>query len=126
MVRTALILLLCVGLLLPKATATLAVLLPGSFSTIVICTGTEVVAISLDARGQPVGNTEIQDLDCLSEANPIADVQIDPQWQILHRHYNRRFSMREAVTFSPSPEDRPSLGRAPPARTILSHFSSLA
>ncbi|MEM8655624.1 MAG: hypothetical protein AAGF36_12855 [Pseudomonadota bacterium] len=121
MFRSALILLLCVGLLLPKATATLAILLPGSFSTIVICTGSEVITISLDQHGEPVDQAEIHGLECLSETPHLRDAHLAPTWQLFNLDYAFGFTSQEAVTFSPAPEDEPSLGRAPPAfsRPIL-------
>ena len=125
MLRRTLILLLTLALLLPKATATLAVLLPGSFTSIVICTGSEVQMISLDHRGEPVENAEIHGLECLSEAASFKPARPDDAWQVLHRAYDHRFRLREAVFFTPAPEDAPSLGRAPPAAILSTPNTSL-
>lgn len=68
MIRTLLILLLSAALLLPKASATLAVLMPGSYTALVICTGSELVQIVLGPDGAPVGEGEVHGLHCLADA----------------------------------------------------------
>ncbi|WP_299282483.1 hypothetical protein [uncultured Tateyamaria sp.] len=114
MLRRAIILLLCLGTLLPKASATLAVILPGSFQMIVICTGSEIAVIALSHTGAPVEDVEIHGLDCVADATPVHAHSFDPHWVRLARNHAAARIDASQLASRQDPEDLPSRGRAPP------------
>ncbi|CTQ50520.1 hypothetical protein [Jannaschia donghaensis] len=78
MMRLLLILLLSIGMLLPRASAVLAQV--AGLESVVICRGAELVTITFAADGTPV-KTEIEEHGpCLASATPNSSAPPTPAW----------------------------------------------
>lgn len=100
-------------LLLPRISAVVVEFIPGA-ETVIICTGSEYVTITLDADGAPVEVKETQDSDCLRTLAAGIDAAPTPLWHMLARSYSVAFARHEHL--APSGEVLKTLepSRAPP------------
>ena len=104
---------LIVALLLPRISAVVVEFIPG-IDTVVLCTGSDYVTITLDGEGSPVEVSETQDSDCLRGfADPIVQTP-ETLWQKLARSYAVDFTRRDHP--APASEVLKTLepSRAPP------------
>ncbi|MFQ6546987.1 hypothetical protein AADZ90_003465 [Aestuariibius sp. 2305UL40-4] len=84
--RPLLVLSLVLGLLVPKMGVVLVELIPG-WQTMVICTGGEMVVMTISPEGEPV-EVEQDGAEPCPPANVIADAEQDiPRWVYLARDY---------------------------------------
>lgn len=112
--RSCLILCLCITLVAPKATAVVAWMMPNSFQNILICTGSSVVLITLDATGTPIGDTEIVIDHCnIGEAN-ITVASYFPHWVQASFDIYRIDALIRTPHAGLPPELRKRQSRAPP------------
>lgn len=102
------------ALALPRVSAVLVEFIPG-IDTIVICTGSEYVTITLGPDGEPLDVEESSDNRCtLSE---IAEIGIRPQafWQRLATSFDKAFSVAENQRLADLHLTFQQPSRAPPA-----------
>lgn len=85
MTRTLLICFLCLGIILPKTTAALALVLTPNSQLITICTPTGIQTILLDGEGNPVEGQSIQSDPCLSAHADLTSPVYVPEWQRIAR-----------------------------------------
>ena len=117
MLRTVIFALLFAGLLLPKASAVLAAMLPGAFQTIVICTGTGLQTITLAPDGTPVETTDQAPENCTLFKASLSAPLPEPFWQALARAYG--IQLPRALQTQPEKDfARRRLARAPPFQTV--------
>lgn len=88
--QTLLILVTVVGLLLPKMSAVIATLVPGVM-VVTICTGSEMITLTLDAEGEPVEEVEPVVEHCVMGDVTTQDLTHAPQWVALARSYRCPF-----------------------------------
>ena len=112
--RTLLVACVCLSLVAPKATAALAWILPGSFQSVVICTGTGVSVITLDANGTPVDDTEIVTDHCLQGEAAFDVAAHDAPWSHVTFSAFRYDAIQPAPRAGLAPELRNRQSRAPP------------
>ncbi|WP_166418398.1 hypothetical protein [Cochlodiniinecator piscidefendens] len=105
------ILLVCTAILMPRVNAALIAALPGAFQTIIICTGTSLTTIVLDASGAPVSEKITENAPCIFAHGALLPEQNTEFWQKLSLSYTRVASFFEAPTL----HDKGLLYR-PPAR----------
>ncbi|MCT4611212.1 MAG: cell wall metabolism sensor histidine kinase WalK [Pelagimonas sp.] len=80
--RIALVLAIVLGVLLPRAGAVLAEVIPG-IQRITICTGTEIVTLTIGADGQPIKETQTATPHCVM-ADGVSEIIMPlPYWQTL-------------------------------------------
>jgi hypothetical protein len=91
---TMTLLVLIVALLLPRVSAVLVEFLPG-VDTVILCTGSDYVTVTLDAEGNPTEVSDAQGSDCLRSL--AAEVSLDPSsfWQKLTRDFDVVFARLE-------------------------------
>ena len=94
LLRICLLLALCTGFVLPKMGAVLANAIPG-IQTLVICTGAELVTVTLNAAGEPIDVAESNAQDCLRADLPPDAHRLMPVWQRLARAYSPPFAVLE-------------------------------
>lgn len=82
-------LLVCAALVLPKASAALALVLPTYGQTLTICTPDGIVTITLDANGVPVDKIAIETAHCLAAHADLPQTGHAPQWHRMARQINR-------------------------------------
>lgn len=112
--RYAAALFLIMALALPRVSAVLVEFIPG-IDTVVICTGSEYVTITLGPDGAPIDIEESSDNRCtLSE---LAEIGIPPQtfWQRLASSFDRTFSVTENQRLADLHLTFQQPSRAPPA-----------
>ncbi len=96
--RFLLLLSLTFGFLLPKMGAVLVEIVPG-IHTAVLCTGTELVILTLDANGDPIELPEIKAQHCTLADLADPGTGFIPAWQGLARSFHHPF----AVKLHPAP-----------------------
>ncbi|WP_368185215.1 hypothetical protein [Aestuariibius sp. HNIBRBA575] len=112
--RALMVCLVVLGLLAPRMSAILVHVIPG-IQTVAICTGAEIIILTLDANGTPIESQEHKSEHCVLADLVIAQAQPDPHWQALARDYTRPFTI---VVHDAADRDRLSHilpSRAPPA-----------
>ncbi|NSX53429.1 hypothetical protein [Parasulfitobacter algicola] len=83
---------LLTGILIPKMSAALVMLVPG-MQIMVICTGAETVIITLDPDGEPVEMPEATSKHCvMNHAMDLADTP-EPAWQKFIRSFHNTFTI---------------------------------
>lgn len=87
---TLLVLATVVGLLLPKMSAVVATLVPGVM-VVTICTGSEMVTLTLNADGEPVEEVEPAVDHCVMADLVQKDPQAEAPWVALARSYRCPF-----------------------------------
>ncbi|MGJ8625778.1 MAG: hypothetical protein ACSHXB_02355 [Sulfitobacter sp.] len=97
LLRSLLICLLCLGIVLPKATAALALIVPTNGQVITICTTTGIETIVLDANGTPVEGQTVSSEPCLSAHVDLGTPTYQPQWLRIAR----RFDIKAALFSTP-------------------------
>lgn len=104
---------LIVALLLPRISAVVVEFIPGA-DTVILCTGSEYVTVTLDAEGNPTEVSETQDSDCLRSL--VADLapSLDPLWQKLSRDLSFAFALHEHPAPAGETLQRLEPSRAPP------------
>lgn len=112
--RQVLTVLLCVAVILPRASAVVAELAPVHINWIVICTGSDIATIVLDQDGNPVEGQALVAHPCTAaQATPLAARAL-PDWWIMAR----RSEVKWVCCSAPSPvrpaRTRPAAPRAPP------------
>jgi hypothetical protein len=112
--RSLLILCLCITLVAPKATAIVAWVMPGSFQTIIICTGNSVVLLTMDANGTPIDDTEIVTDHCTQADANITVASYLPPWTQASFDVFRTDALMRAPHAGLPPELRNRPSRAPP------------
>ncbi|MEJ6393826.1 hypothetical protein V8J82_11200 [Gymnodinialimonas sp. 2305UL16-5] len=111
--RSILIILLILGVLLPKSGALLGQL--AGFRTVVICTGLELQTITLDESGTPV-DTEIEDHAPCLMAIPYAAPRLSPPTWIALIPTDPTPLRRLAILPRSGPWIGPPPDRGPPVR----------
>ena len=111
--RLALVLLLSLGLVLPKAGWLVAHWVFGA-QVVVICTGDQLVAITLDAQGAPVEASSTQTHDCVLANTPGDLAQVQFLAGPSHHALPRLVGPRAALAPRP-PQARSGWSRAPPS-----------
>ncbi|GFE64890.1 hypothetical protein [Litoreibacter roseus] len=91
--RYLLISCVALGLLAPKMTAALAEVIPG-VQTFVICTGSEIVRVTLSADGEPIEEPVITTDHCVLGDLAAHTPDYTAHWHALARDYQFRFSVR--------------------------------
>ncbi len=115
--RLVLMLVLCLGILLPKVSAAITLALPGLFRTIVICTGDSLQTITLGPDGSPVEMSQGDDQHCTLMADPADQRPADGFWQALARSH--RVLLPAALPTLPDWRHAHSMPtRAPPVLTV--------
>ena len=112
--RYAAALFLIMALALPRVSAVLVEFIPG-IDTVVICTGSEYVTITLGPDGKPLDVDESSDNRCtLSE---MAGIGLRPQtfWQRLATSFDKAFSVAENQRLADLNLTFQQPSRAPPA-----------
>lgn len=115
--RLVLMLVLCLGILLPKVSAVVTLALPGLFQTIVICTGDSLQTITLGPDGSPVEMTQGDDPHCTLLADLAGQSPADGFWRVLARSHR----VLLPVILRPLPDRRHAHSmptRAPPVLTV--------
>ncbi|MDX8350282.1 hypothetical protein SLH49_20005 [Cognatiyoonia sp. IB215446] len=105
--------LLVAGLIAPRMSAAIAQVIPG-VQVMVICTGDQMVTLTIGADGEPIEVTDTADHVCIKSDVVKAAALVDPFWSELDRSYAFRFAIRESTRSAPSPLTRISPSRAPP------------
>ncbi|KIN61723.1 hypothetical protein Z945_2716 [Sulfitobacter noctilucae] len=109
--RPFLILLICFSIVLPKATAALAVVLPDYGQILTICTPDGIMTLRVDANGNPVEDTSVERAPCLLAHADLAPPSRSPTWVAVAR----QFDTTTALHARPSGVEHPARLR-PPAR----------
>lgn len=95
MLRLGLLCLVVAGVLAPRVSAALTTVMPG-FMTVVICTGTQMITLTLGPDGTPVSPQETTSAPCvLSDLAQSAPAQI-PAWRALELPHARLFAIKTA------------------------------
>ncbi|MEP5730719.1 MAG: hypothetical protein ABJL67_15265 [Sulfitobacter sp.] len=112
--RSLLVVLLVLGIVLPKASAALALILPTYGTTMTICTPTGLITLRMDANGSPIKEDPTETAPCLmAHADMITPASI-PQWHRIARNIDRTQSLKaRPVPVTAVQRLRPP-GRAPP------------
>lgn len=109
--------LLCLGISLPKATAVLAQILPGARTTLVICTGTGVETITLDAQGNPAPDAPPVEHRCLAAHADLPVAPHDARLRRLPRQTDAAPRLYDALLAGRDTVVLPLGARAPPEQT---------
>ncbi|MDF3420392.1 hypothetical protein HKX54_07645 [Sulfitobacter sp. M57] len=107
-------LLLALGILLPKASAALALILPTYGSTITICTPDGIRTVTLDASGTPVGETDAQTAPCLMAHATLVRPATLPDWHRLARQIECPTALKTQTVRAAQTAGLPPPCRAPP------------
>ena len=91
--RLALALLLSLALLLPSASAALAHWLPGA-QTVIICTGSGMMEVTLDGENQPAKAIEHRDKPCVGVCGLLIAGAGAPFWLIAAQETEPAFALR--------------------------------
>ncbi|MEM6595743.1 MAG: hypothetical protein AAF672_13215 [Pseudomonadota bacterium] len=78
------------GIILPKAGGVLLEVMPG-FTQAVICTGSEIVVVTLDAEGDPVELPEPAMEHCVLDKGAVAFAAPYPSWVKLASQFETAF-----------------------------------
>ncbi|MHC0053851.1 hypothetical protein [Actibacterium sp. D379-3] len=105
---------LCLGLIWPKASAVVSLLLPGTVQTIVICTGDGLVTVTIGPDGAPVRTGETEEAPCTIGTAVTADAAPLSFWQALARDHALRRPLYARIARSLPPYARRRPARAPP------------
>ncbi|MEL6645900.1 MAG: hypothetical protein AAFQ79_18360 [Pseudomonadota bacterium] len=89
--RIGLVIALTTGLILPKMGGVLAGFVPGVMQ-VVICTGTEMVTVTLGPDGQPIETEVIEGEPCVMTAAALPADTALPLWHRLARDHRDAFS----------------------------------
>lgn len=108
--RFLLLQLTALALLLPKLSAVVLALHPG-VSSAVVCTGTGMVTIQLDAQGQPVDAVQSDQSPCIMAAPQDSTAPALAVWTAAPRSYRVSF-----VDRSPSLRSQAEIGLLPDLR----------
>ncbi|GAA6209426.1 hypothetical protein NBRC116601_27190 [Cognatishimia sp. WU-CL00825] len=105
---------LIVALVLPRVSAVLVEFIPG-VDTVIICTGSEYVTLTLGPDGTPIDVAESSDNRCTLSDTPELTVALQPFWHQLARGFQHPFKVVEngQSTLDRLAHLEPS--RAPPA-----------
>lgn len=112
--RYAAALFLIMVLALPRVSAVLVELIPG-IDTVVICTGSEYVTITIGPDGEPLDVDESSDNRCT--LSDMAGIGLRPQtfWQRLATSFDKAFSVAENQRLADLHLTFQQPSRAPPA-----------
>jgi hypothetical protein len=111
--RALLVVLLVSGLLAPRMSAVLAQVIPG-IQTMVICTGDELMTITIGTDGVPIETQEQTQHPCVvTEGVTLAAMDL-PFWQQLAADHTHRFAVRENTRVSVDHLTRLTPKRGPP------------
>ncbi|SMX32594.1 hypothetical protein COL8621_00855 [Actibacterium lipolyticum] len=116
-VRALIFAMLFAALLLPKASAVLAAMIPGAFQTIVICTGAGLQTITLGPDGAPIETTDQAPENCTLFKASLTPALPDQFWQAL-AHASGIQLPRSLPTQPEKDFARRRLARAPPFQTV--------
>lgn len=113
--RACLIALLAAGLLVPKMGAVIAGLMPG-VTQVVICTGAEMITLTLAPDGTPIDTGELHAEPCVMASEAVAEGPPPALWRALARDHADAFTAIAAPGTPPElfAVKRPS--QAPPRR----------
>ncbi|GAA6174707.1 hypothetical protein [Sulfitobacter pacificus] len=108
-------LLVVLGIVLPKATAALALVLPTYGQTITICTPEGISTVTLDANGDPVHETEQTTAPCLLAYATLVQPASLPDWHRLARQIDAATLLETQTTLTAQRIMLRPPCRAPPA-----------
>jgi|GEM_PF-3092366 len=92
--RYAALIFLIVALTLPRISAVLVEFIPG-VDTVIICTGSEYISVTLGPNGEPLDTEELGETHCtLSEIAELDQAPL-PYWHQLATSYQLIFSIKE-------------------------------
>jgi hypothetical protein len=111
--RFAAVLFLTAALLLPRVSAVLVEFIPG-VDTIVICTGSEYVTITLGPDGSPLSTTESSDNRCTLSEVAALDLPEPAYWEQLSADHQVAFSVKENQRLATLRLTLKAPSRAPP------------
>ncbi|KCV83357.1 hypothetical protein ATO10_01310 [Actibacterium atlanticum] len=101
------------GVVAPKISAALIFVMPG-FTSVVICTGAEMITLTLAPDGTPIEPQQIGAAPCvLSDLLQAAPAQI-PLWRALELPQARLFAIKTSPLARATAFARPNPSRAPP------------
>lgn len=103
--RYAALIFLIIALTLPRISAVLVEFIPG-VETVIICTGSEYISVTLGPDGEPLYTEEIGEAHCTLSDVAQVDQAESPYWHILAASFHKAFSIKEnwqlaTLNFSP-------------------------
>ncbi|MEM7720271.1 MAG: hypothetical protein AAF222_13820 [Pseudomonadota bacterium] len=101
------------ALLLPKLSVILLEFNP-NIQTVVICTGTEMVTITVGPDGEPIHVDDGEDAPCVLTEDKALSVPSDPDWVALARSYAFAFVVNTNPALQRAPERLSRDSQAPP------------
>ncbi len=111
--RALLVVLLVFGLLAPRMSAVLAQVIPG-IQTMVICTGDQMITLTIGADGVPVETVSENPHPCVMADGVTLATSDLPFWQKLAADHARSFAILESPRAVDDHLIRLSPSRAPP------------
>lgn len=101
------------ALLLPKLSAILLDFNP-NVQTVVICTGTEMITLTVGADGKPIHVDDGEEAPCVITEEELVTAPSDPDWVALTRSFSFAFVVNASHVLQDAPERLNRHSQAPP------------